>query len=157
MYSPTRRATRLGVWTGTADENAVLVDPRGNFSAIVRNGHALFPATYVPIVKQLIEGGPVKRAQLGALIHEVGSDDPIRPTLPALGSRPAARVEQVIANTAAEKAGLQVGDLILSLNDEPVEDVATFAAAIANCRGRTQLHILRAGEPQTISVELAAQ
>ncbi len=157
MFSPTRRAARLGVWTGTADENAVLVDPRGNFSAIVRNGHALFPAAYAPVVRQLMNGGPVKRAQLGVLIHEVGTDDPIRPLQPALGSRPAARVQEVIPNTAAERAGLQAGDLILSLNEEPVEDVATFAAAIANCRGTTQLHILRAGEPQIVPVELTPQ
>ena len=157
MLAPTRRSVRLGVWAGTADENALLVDPRGNFSAIVRNGHALFPATFVPVVQQLITTGMVKRAQLGVFIREVGTDDPIRAKLSNLGSRPAAFVQEVIAGSAAERAGLAAGDLILRVNDDPVEDVVTFAAAIANCRGKTQVQILRDGELQVIAVDLQPQ
>jgi S1-C subfamily serine protease len=157
VLAPTRRLARLTVWTGTADDNAILVDSAGKFSAIVRNGHALFPSTYLPVVNQLRSGGQVKRAQLGVMIYEVGVDDPIRTKLAALGSRPAARIMQIVPGSAADKGGLQAGDLILQLNDERVEDVATFAAIIANCRGTTTLHILRGETAQTIAVDLQPQ
>lgn len=154
LISPTRRIARLSVWTGVAEENAILVDAHGKFSAIVRNGHALYPQTYRSVADQLVAGGPVKRAQLGVVINELGADDPIRTKLPNLGSRPAAQIQQIIPGSSAEQAGLQAGDLILSLNEDRVEDVATFAAVIANCRGKTDLHILRNGDAQTIAVDL---
>jgi S1-C subfamily serine protease len=156
LMSPMRRAARLGVWSGGAEDNAVLVNAAGEFAGIVRNGHALFPSTFGPVVDQLLRGQQVKRAQLGVLIREVLADDPARAQVSALGSRPAARVIQVFENSAAAAAGLLKDDLILSMGDEPVEDVPTFAAAIANQRGRTPFRIIRSGAEQTVTIDLRA-
>jgi S1-C subfamily serine protease len=154
MLSPTRRAARLGVWSGSPEDNAVLVTPAGEIAGIVRNGHALFPPMFVPVTRQLLTGQPVKRAALGVEISEITGDDPMRAALPALGSRPAAQVKQVFENTAAQRAGIRPDDIILSLGNERVEDVATFAAAIANYRGATPLRIIRDGAEMTVTVDL---
>lgn len=154
MLAPTRRSARLTVWSGTADENAILLTLSGEVAGIVRNGHALFPSMFLPVVKQLAAGMPVRRAALGVMIRELPPDDPQRAKVSPLGSRPAARVEEVFENTAAARAGILRGDVILSLGDEPVEDVATFAAAIANYRGRTPLRIIRDGREQTVTADL---
>jgi membrane-associated protease RseP (regulator of RpoE activity) len=157
MMSPTRRAARLALWTGGQDDNAILINRNGEIAGIVRNGHPLFPSTFMPVVEQLLSSGTVRRAQLGVRIHEVPADDPRRVKIPALGARPAARVEEVLPDSAAATAGLQMDDMILSIGGEAVEDVATFAANIANRRGRTELLILRDGREQSIVVDLQAQ
>ncbi|MEO6434333.1 MAG: PDZ domain-containing protein, partial [Tepidisphaeraceae bacterium] len=154
MISPARRAARLAVWAGGQDDNAILFNRDGEVAGIIRNGHGLYTSTLMPVIEQLLTGEPVRRAELGVKIREVASDDPRRVQQPALGSRSAAMVEEVLPQSAAAVAGLQVGDLILALAGEPVEGVATFAAAIANRRGRTEMVILRDGEERKIIVDL---
>ncbi|MEA2710451.1 MAG: serine protease DegQ [Phycisphaerales bacterium] len=157
MLPPARGQARLGLWTGVQDDNAILVNRDGQFAGIVRNGHALFPTTFAPVVEQLLHGGVVRRAQLGVQISVVRADDPQRVQLPALGARAAARVVDVLADSAAAQAGLQKGDLILSLGGEAVEDIATFAAAMVNKSGPIELVILRDGEQRKIVADLKVQ
>jgi hypothetical protein len=157
MLAPTRRSARLSVWTGGVDDNStILVNAAGEFAAIVRNGHALYPATFLPIVDQLLKSGMVQRARLGVDILEVPIDDPQRLKFPALGARSAAYVDAVLPDSPAAKAGIQPGDLILSVAGEAVADIPTFAAAIANRRGRTSLLLLRDGQEHTLTVDLQA-
>jgi S1-C subfamily serine protease len=52
---------------------------------------------------------------------------------------------------------LQPGDFILSLAGEEIEDIPTFAAALANKSGPTELMILRDGQPRKIVVALKVQ
>jgi len=155
LLSPIRRQARLAMWTGGHDEHGVVINSAGKLSGFIRFGHMLEPNTFEPVVKQLIETGTVKRAVLGVIIREVTLEDPTRILYPdTLGSKPAARVEGIEANSAADKAGLQKGDLILSLGVNPVNDLAHFAAAIATQTGKTELHILRDGQQQTLTVDL---
>jgi S1-C subfamily serine protease len=154
MISPARRAARLAVWAGGQDDNAILFNRDGDVAGIVRNGHGLYTSTLTPIIEQLLAGQEIRRAVLGVKIREVPPDDDRRQQQTALGSRPAARVEDVLPDSAAARGGLLPGDLILMLAGEPVEDVVTFAAAIANRRGRTELLILRDGEERTVAVDL---
>jgi hypothetical protein len=156
LLSPTRRAARLSVWAGGNDDNAVVVNLSGEVAGLVRNGHALYPTTLTPIIGQLVAGQKVQRARLGVAIRDVPPEDPLRTRLTALGARAAARVEEVMGNSPAEQAGIKPGDLIIGFADEPVEDVASFAAAIANHRGRTVLRIIRDGQEQSIPVNLQA-
>jgi hypothetical protein len=160
MLSPTQRQARIGVWTGISggqDENVILINRDARVAGIVRNGHALYPKTFAPIVDQLLATGTIRRAQLGVQIMAVRGDDPQRVQVKDLGARPAARVMDVLDDSAAAKAGVQPGDLILSLAGEAVEDIPTFAAALANKSGATELIILRDGEPRKIVVDLKVQ
>jgi S1-C subfamily serine protease len=150
----TRRAARLAIWSGGQDESGVLFTSAGDLAGIVRNGHTLYPATFMPIVEQLLTTGDVRRARLGVTIREVSVDDPQRLRFPALGARTAVRVEEVQPDSAAATGGLQAGDLILALAGETVTDNPTFAAALGNRRGRTELLILRNGEERRVTVDL---
>jgi S1-C subfamily serine protease len=72
----------------------------------------------------------------------------------ALGARSAARVDAVLPDSAAAEAGMQTGDVIVAVGGEPVEDVPTFAAAIAAREGATELTVLRNGKQRGITVDL---
>jgi S1-C subfamily serine protease len=157
MMSLTRRQVRLGLWTGGQDDNVIAITREGRVGAIVRHGRPLYPTTFGPIIEQLLTTGVVRRAQLGVQIMAVRPDDPQRVQSKELGARPAARVLDVLAESTAGKAGLKPGDLILSLAGEAVEDIPTFAAALANKNGPTELLVLRDGQPRKIVVDLKVQ
>lgn len=157
LMSPTRRLTRLAVWTGGQDEHAVVFSADGKLAGLMRFGHMLEPYAFGPVARQLVETGQVKRAKLGILVREIAPEAPERSEFAALADHPAARVETIDAASPAEAAGLQVGDFILSLGGEPVNDLPHFAAAVAKREGKTELRILRDGREQTLSVELKPQ
>jgi serine protease Do len=157
LMSLTRRTVRLAVWAGGQDESGILFTSGGELAGIVRNGHTLYPATFMPIVEQLLTTGEVRRAKLGIVIHEVPLDDPQRLKFRALGARTAVQVEEVLPDSAAARAGLERGDVILALAGEPVSDTPTFAAALGNRRGRTELSIVRDGERLTVAVDLQVE
>jgi serine protease Do len=76
--------------------------------------------------------------------------------------RTGVRVTQVYPNSTAEKAGLQVGDVIVGLNGEPVpadepQDVEVLPAMVRQLRiGSTaELTVLRDGQQVSVGVELA--
>jgi len=73
---------------------------------------------------------------------------------PLLGQSPAIRIIEVIHDTPAERVGLRVGDLILSLAGQPVDNEESFAAAVAVLRGNTELKILRQGQIISVTVDL---
>ena len=111
-------------------------------------------ATAMPIAQQIIRTGQVQRAFLGVRIGEVHPDDPVRHNHPKLADRPAVRIELVLPNSAAERAGLKPDDLVLEMAGEPVGELATFASKLASRSGLTPLRLLRGHEETTIEVEL---
>src|SRR5205823_11619582 len=104
----------------------VVVNVDGSVSGFARYGQFLGCGACRPVVDQLVKYGRVKRAALGVSVREVQRDDVLRERWAALASQPALRVSDVQPNSAAERAGLQVGDLIVGVDDEPVGDPATF-------------------------------
>jgi S1-C subfamily serine protease len=147
-------SNRLAVWEGWEPDVSTLVNPDGSVAGFTRGGRFYSAANSMTVVKELLEHGVVRRAFLGVEVRPVGSDDPVRASAPALGALPALRITQVIGGSVAEAAGLQPEDLILSLAGQPVGDAPTFAAAIANRRGKTELTILRDGKSMTVTVAL---
>jgi len=150
---------RLGLWTDGAEDNGIIVNTGGEVVGIARYGQFLSGSACKLIARQLIEFGAVKRATLGVLITEIQirQDDPLRRQHPILGSRSAMRIDQVIAGSAADRAGLKSGDLVLSVAGEPVNDLPSFAAAIAARNGDTELLILRADKTLKLTVDLQQQ
>ena len=152
LMSPIRRLTRMALWTGGQEEHAVVINSGGAVAGFVRYGHMLEPYAFRPVVEQLVTTGTVKRAVLGVMIRELDPDS--RSQVPALGDRPAARVEAIDQGSAAEAAGLKIGDLIISLAGDPVNDPPHFAAALTNKTGKTELKIMREGTEQALTVDL---
>jgi serine protease Do len=82
------------------------------------------------VTEQLIAYGKVTRAWLGVSLKDATVDD--TPTLKGLTSAQAARVVGVKADSPAKRAGLQEGDLIITINGAPI-------AGAADLRNRVSL------------------
>jgi membrane-associated protease RseP (regulator of RpoE activity) len=147
LLSPNGDSGHLSIWTGGQQDRGLLITTAGNVGGFVRLGQYLSGDAMKPIASELIQYGKVRRAALGVLISQAET--------PA-GQR-AMRIEQVIQNSAAAAAGLREGDFILSLAGSSVGDVPSFAAAIAERNGQTDLEILRDGQPVTVTVNLKPQ
>lgn len=146
--------TRLAVWTRWSGNLGLVIQTDGTVAGFSDRGRFVCASAYMPVVRQLIAHGFVERARLGVRIQDVMSDDAERDAYPALGDTPAVRVGTVIPNSAAEKGGVQVGDLILSMAGRSVGDKTSFAGAIAERRGPTELKIFRQGNLMSITVDL---
>ena len=73
-----------------------------------------------------------------------------------LNSAIGALVRSVVANSPADQAGLQVSDVISSIDGRPVENPNAFdyRFAMRNVPGKVQLGIVRDGTEQTLQVNL---
>jgi len=66
---------------------------------------------------------------------------------------PRARAEQVMPGGAAERAGVRAGDVLASIDGQPVADGVDVIAAVRKAAGRTlQLGVLRAGQPLNLAL-----
>ena len=76
-------------------------------------------------------------------------------TDPTLG-RAGALINEVVSGGPAAKAGLQVGDLITSVNGKPVQSMDDLAAQIRllGAGQKVQLGVVRGGQQQTITATL---
>jgi hypothetical protein len=154
LVAPGDATAKIGLWTGAGRESAVIFSVDGRCAGIARLGQFLSGRACRLIAEQIIRYGSVKRATLGVIITELRRDDPARQQVPALGDRAAVRIDQVMPGSAADKAGLRGGDLLLSLAGEPVGDIPGLSAAIAARSGETEFQVLRGGEVVKISVDL---
>ncbi|MEZ5410777.1 MAG: trypsin-like peptidase domain-containing protein [Acidimicrobiales bacterium] len=96
------------------------------------------------IAQKLVAGEPIESGLLG-----------VEGKVPADGSA-GVEVTQVTPGSAAENAGIQAGDLILSLDGAPVTSFEVLAGLVlAHPPGdAVQLEIMRGGQPQTLSATL---
>ena len=92
------------------------------------------------IVDQLIEYGEVRRGLLGVIMQNL---TPELSQAFGLDLHQGVVISQVIEDTAAEEAGLKVGDVVTSINGAPVKS----ASAMRNMVG-----LLRVGDEMSITV-----
>jgi hypothetical protein len=154
--APTDGAGHLAVWSDEAQENGIVLTTDGQVAGIARYGQFLAGSACGLIARQLVEFGSVKRATLGVLITEIRRDEPGQGP-PAGASTFGMRIDQVIADSAADKAGLRPGDVVLAIGPDAVRDLPSFAAAIAARNGSTELTVLRGQSVLKISVDLQQQ
>ena len=105
--------------------------------------------------EQLKKTGKVARGQIGVIVGAIDADTAKGFGLPDTRG---ALVNDVVEGGAAQKAGLQRGDVIRSVNGTSVEtsgDLPPIIGAMAP-GSRVRLGILRAGKPMDISVTLTA-
>lgn len=154
LFTPLDGAARLQLWTAANRDYGVVFTVGGDCAGVARFGRFLSGRACRLIAEQIIRHGSVPRATLGAIITEIARTDPSRREMPALGSRPAVRVDQVMPGSAAEKAGLEVGDVLLALAGQSVGDIPALAAAIAARDGPTEFRVLRGGRELSVEVDL---
>ena len=122
-----------------------------------------------PIVDSIIKFGQVTRPKLGITVSTIrGTETPVEGALPA-----GAYISSVQAGSAAEKAGIKDGDIVLSVDGKRVRQ-HTDLTIVVNTRmvgDKVELEIYRVpnlpdltindripkGETMKITVELAAQ
>ena len=92
------------------------------------------------IADQLIEYGEVRRGMLGVIMQNLTSE---LSQAFGLDLHQGVVISQVIEDTAAEEAGLKVGDVVITIDDAPVKS----ASAMRNMVG-----LLRVGDAMDITV-----
>jgi S1-C subfamily serine protease len=105
------------------------------------------------IAQQLIETGKVSRGSLGLMVQDLTP-----PLAKAMGidRTGGAVVAQVSPHSPAAKAGIQVGDVITSLDGDPVNTSAQLRNAIGQRMPEADVHVtlLRDGKEQTVTASL---
>ncbi|MBI1424868.1 MAG: Do family serine endopeptidase [Gammaproteobacteria bacterium] len=103
------------------------------------------------IMTQLIAHGEVKRGQLGAQAQDLTPDLVQAFNLP--NGRAGAVITKVTPKSAADKAGLKAGDIVIDVNGRPVRDASDLRNYIGVLRvgEKVSLQILRDGKRDTLN------
>lgn len=125
-------------------------EQRGN----VGIGFAISATLARRVVDQLIKTGRVSRGYLGVTLKDVEAADAKRLGLP---DPPGAYVAEVDSESPAALAGIQAGDVIVRLEDQPVADVMHLRNRTASLAiGSTvPVTVVRGGESRVVSAKIA--
>ena len=132
--------------------NTAILSQTGTNNGI---GFAIPIATALDTGEQLVEQGYVEYAQLGIRGQDV---DPQIAEMYGLEVDAGAIVADVEDGSAADEAGLRRGDIIVSIDGEPVDSMAGLATTIRSMSpgDEVELEILRGGERETVTATLGA-
>jgi serine protease Do len=106
------------------------------------------------VIPDLIEKGKVSRGFLGIFFQEIDKNTADALNLPAIEGVLVSRVQP---GTPADKAGIEVGDVILEFEGKKVENGSKFRMMVAEVEpgGKVSLEILREGKRLSKDVTLA--
>jgi serine protease Do/serine protease DegQ len=106
------------------------------------------------VMEQLIKFGSVKRGQLGVSMYTVTPD--IAHSL-GLSNAVGALVSQVVEGSPAEKAGIRTGDVITSVNGQPVKSNSELRNSIGLRRvgDKVDIGLVRDGKPLKVTAVIA--
>jgi len=130
--------------------NTAIYSPTGGSIGL---GFAIPSSLAEPVVAQLKDHGRVERGLLGVQIQPVS--DEIASSL-SLGSSTGALVAQVEPKSAAQKAGIQSGDVIKTVDGKDIATIRDLTRTIAGITpGNTvKLGLVRDGKEMTVSAKL---
>lgn len=128
--------------------NSAILSPSGGSVGI---GFAIPASVAKPITDRLMRGETIARGYLGVQIGPIDREwvGPL-----GLENRDGAYVNSVTPGGPADRAGLQAGDVVLSLNGQKVADSTELTRRVgqASPGDNLRLEILRDGRRQTINV-----
>lgn len=132
--------------------NTAILGPNGSSIGI---GFAIPANMAKSIADQLIEYGEVRRGRLG-----VGIQD-LTPSLARafnIKNKEGAVVSQVDKGSPADKAGIEVGDVIVSVNGDPIRGSSALRNSIGLLRidSKVKLNLVRDGKPMQLTAVIEA-
>ncbi len=130
--------------------NTAIVSQTGGYMGI---GFAIPSNMAKHIMEQIISSGSVKRGHLGIYLQPI--DKEVAEALD-LQSTDGVLITEVTKKSAAEKAGLKQGDIIVAYNDIPIKNMQTFRNEIALMTpgDKVKLTIIRDGKKKNFIVSL---
>ncbi|MEZ8142618.1 serine endoprotease DegQ [Enterovibrio norvegicus FF-454] len=130
--------------------NTAILGPNGGNVGI---GFAIPVNMVKNLSDQILEFGEVKRGVLGVQGGELTSE-----LAEAFGyeTNHGAFVSQVVPDSAAEKAGIEAGDIIVSVNGKDIRTFGELRAKVATLGAgkKVKLGIIRDGKEKTVTAEL---
>jgi serine protease Do len=129
-----------------------------NTSGAAQTGGITIPAGRVNrVVEDITKYGYVQSAWIGVTVQQVDLDDGLREHAPA--QETALVVQGVNEDTPAAEAGVQVGDILITMDGQPLEDVTDLQHVLCHERiGEiVNLGVIRNGSPVEISVTTVAR
>ncbi len=129
--------------------NTAIIGPGGNIGI----GFAIPINMARNIYEQIIEGGTVVRGYLGVLpmdlTPEMAESMDIEDTQGVV-------ISQVTEDSAADKAGVKVYDVVIEFDGKPVDKAASFRSQVAMLKPGTKVEmvVLRDGKKKKLTVEL---
>ncbi|CAL1241826.1 DegQ family serine endoprotease [Candidatus Methylocalor cossyra] len=131
--------------------NTAIVGPSGGNIGI---GFAIPSSLVQPVMEQLIKYGEVQRGQLGIGVQDLTPDLAKALHLERSGG---ALIAQVQAGSAAAKAGLRAGDVVIALDGKPIANAAALRNAVGLLRIGTEvtLEIIRDGKHEKVAAQIA--
>ena len=130
--------------------NTAILGPNGGNIGI---GFAIPSNMVKDLIDQIIKYGEVRRGMLGVMGGELTTD-----LAKAFGydKQNGAFVSQVMEGSAADAAGIKAGDIIVSINGNPVRSFGELRAKVATMgAGKVvELGLIRDGKPQVAKVTL---
>lgn len=146
------------------NSGGALIDLKGQLlginSAIISNsggsvgiGFAIPSNMVRNVMEQILEYGEVRRGLLGVSVQSIDPDLAKNLKLNASGG---ALVSQVMPGSAAEEAGIEPGDVVLSVNGEAVTDAASLRLRIGmhGAGEEVKIEFLRDGKQRTATARL---
>ncbi len=127
--------------------NTAIIAPAGGNVGI---GFAIPSEMATLVMQQLIEFGEVRRGTLGVKVQDLTTE--LREAF-SLKEKRGVVVSQVVKDSAADKAGVKAGDVVVAVNGKPV----TRAADLRNRVGlsavgeKVKLEVLRNGKPHKLT------
>lgn len=133
--------------------NTAIASPSGAFAGY---SFAVPVSLVKKVVSDLVEYGKVQRALLGISILDVNAQTAEMYELDVLRG---VYVRGVMADGAASNAGIEIGDVIISIDDQPVNNVAQLQERIAIKRPgeRVDVTFIRGGKEKVVVATLRNQ
>jgi serine protease Do len=130
--------------------NTSIISPNGGSVGI---GFAIPANQAKAIIAELKETGSVSRGWLGVQIQSL--DEELASSLDIAGTD-GALIADIVAGGPAERAGVEVGDVVTEFAGKPVDSPKTLGRLVAehDSGSRVELTVYRNGAPRKISVEL---
>ncbi len=133
--------------------NTMIIGPSGGNVGI---GFAIPVKMVKNSADQILKYGAVKRGQLGVVIQDLTPD--LADAFNIERDQRGVLIAQVQPDSAAAKAGVQAGDIVISIAGKPIENAASLRNEIGALRiGDTiKLTVLRDGRSKVIEVKIGA-